>query len=240
MTEGELEWAKPFGVTAPAVIVHLGIDVDKYQKFSSRSTFFSRYPATAGKRLIVHLGRISYSKGLDLLARAFGRVVRSHQDTYLVFVGPDHEGYGTEVRKILDEEGVLEQAIFTGMISEQEKIETLWAANVFVLPSYVEGFGIAMIEAMACERPVVITNGSCMRDEVAQAEAGIVVNCEVEELAQALIRLLDDPQLCRRMGQNGKNLVEANFTWSIVAEKMLSAYEDILKCRDRAEFQSLS
>ena len=232
MTEGELELAKPFGVTAPTVVVNLGINFDKYRRVPPIDAFSSRYPAAEGKRLIVYLGRISYSKGLDLLARAFGRVVRSHQDTWLVLVGPDHEGYGAEVRRVLDQEGVLEQAIFTGMIPEQEKIEALWAADVFVLPSYVEGFGIAMIEAMACERPVVITSGSCMRREVAQAEAGLVVNCEVEELAQALIRLLDDPQLRRRMGQNGKNLVEAKFTWSKVAERMLGVYEEVLKCRN--------
>jgi glycosyltransferase involved in cell wall biosynthesis len=232
MTQGELEWAKPFGVTAPAFVVNWGIDLPKYRRIPLPGAFSSRYPEVAGKRLIVYLGRITYSKGLDLLARAFSRVARTHQDTYLVLVGPDREGYGAKVQRLLGEEGVLERTIFTGMVSEQEKIEALWAAEVFVLPSYVEGFGIAMIEAMACERPVVITRGSCMQNEVAQADAGLVVNCEVDDLAHALTGILDDPEHGKRMGQNGRNLVEAKFTWPRVAEEMLNAYEGIVKCHN--------
>lgn len=232
MTQGELEWAKAFGVTAPAVVINWAIDFDRYRRIPPPGAFSSRYPAVEGKRLIVYLGRIAYSKGLDLLARAFGRVARTHQDTYLILVGPDHEGYGAKVKSLLSEEGVLERTILTGMVSEQEKIEALWVAEVFVLPSYVEGFGIAMIEAMACERPVVITRGSCMQHEVTQADAGLVVNCEVDDLAQALTRMLDDPELRQQMGQNGKNLVEAKFTWPRVAEEMLNAYEGILKCQN--------
>jgi glycosyltransferase involved in cell wall biosynthesis len=230
MTKGELEGAASFGMRAPTAVIELGIHPENYRQ-TSTGDFGSRYPATVGKRLIVYLGRISYSKGLDLLARAFGRVARSHPDAHLVFVGPDHEGYGSVVRQILGEEGASDRATFTGMISDPEKIDALCAANVFVLPSYVEGFGLAMVEAMACGRPVVITSGSHMKDAVEDAEAGLVVDVSVDGLERALIRLLDDPQLCATMGRNGRSLVEAQFSWDRVAERTLSLYGDILGSR---------
>ena len=230
MTKGELECAAGFGVRAPTAVIELGIDLKKYMPTSSNGLLSSRYPATVGKRLIVYLGRISYSKGLDLLARAFGHVARSRQDAHLLLVGPDHEGYGSVVRRILDEEGVSRRVTFTGMIPEREKIDALCAADVFVLPSYVEGFGIAMIEAMACRRPVVITSGSHMKHAVDRAAAGLVVNVSVDELAHALVQLLDDPPLRATMGQNGRTLVEAQFTWERVAERTLALYDEILRC----------
>jgi glycosyltransferase involved in cell wall biosynthesis len=224
MTKGELDFAAGFRIKSRTPVVELGIDVDKYHRSDSDGEFASHYPVLRGKRLIVYLGRISYSKGLDLLARAFALVASTDPGVALVLVGPDHEGYGSVVRQILAEQGVDNRALFTGMIPEREKIAALWSADIFCLPSYVEGFGIAMIEAMACERPVVITTGSHMKEAVLEADAGLVVECTDEALAAALKRLLDDGIMSARMGRNGRALVDERFTWRKVADRMLQVY----------------
>ena len=178
--------------------------------------------------MILFLGRINFKKGLDLLALAYGIVARQRDDVHLVLAGPDNEGYGRKVRKWLTEEGVLERVTFTGMILGKTKVAALRDADVFVLPSYTENFGVAVVEAMTCGLPVVISNKVNIWNEVTEAEAGVVVNCKPNELAEALLELLDDPEYRKSLGKNGKKLVSAKFTWDKVAERMIKVYENIL------------
>jgi glycosyltransferase involved in cell wall biosynthesis len=103
---------------------------------------------------------------------------------------------------------------------------------VFVLPSYTENFGIAVVEAMASGLPVVITNKINIWREVAEARAGLVVNCDVHEISSALLTLLVDPMRGKEMGKRGRRLVEKRFTWETVGEQMVQEYREILSRRD--------
>jgi len=99
--------------------------------------------------------------------------------------------------------------------------------NIFILPSYSEGFSMAILEAMICKLPVIITH-QCNFSEVAEVEAGIVIESDTKSLAQALNRLMNSPHLCKKMGENGRKLVLKKFTWDIIADMMIKVYEEIL------------
>jgi glycosyltransferase involved in cell wall biosynthesis len=88
--------------------------------------------------------------------------------------------------------------------------------------------GIAVVEAMACGVPVVISNKVNIWREVVQARAGLVVNCDAHEVGQALVSLLEAPALGKDMGERGRQLVEARFTWEVVGEQMAQVYRQIL------------
>jgi len=228
-SQDELELVKPLGIKAPLVVVPWGLDLKEYAILPCADLFRSRYPYLGNKQIILFLGRINFKKGLDLLAQAFGEIARRRKDVHLVLAGPDNEGYGKRVRQWLAQEGVIEHVTFTGMLQGEDKLAALAASDVFVLPSYAENFAIAVVEAMACGLPVVISNKVNIWREIADAQAGIVINCETHELIEALHKVLDDPVSRKRWGENGKRLVEQKFTWARVAEQMTQVYQSALK-----------
>lgn len=216
-------------IRAPGVVVPLGLDVDEYATLPTRGTFRARFPEIGNKFIVLFLGRLNFKKGLDLLTRAYGTIARRRQDVHLVIVGPDEDGYGCRVQSWLADEGVAGRVTFTGMLRGQDKLAAFADADVFVLPSYTENFGIAVVEAMACGLPVVISNKVNIWREIAQAEAGLVVNCDSGELANALLKIMDTTEDPKRLGANGKILVQDRFTWDSAAKQMLRAYENILE-----------
>lgn len=219
---------KPLKIRAPGVVIPSGLNIEEYSNLPAYGLFRQKYPVLKGKKVLLFLSRINFKKGLDILAKAFGEVVRRRSDVYLVIVGSDTEGYGDKVKKWLTEEGASDRTIFTGMLLGQDKLSAFRDSDIFVLSSYTENFGIVIIEALACNLPVVISNRVNIWREIIEADAGVVVNCDPKELAQALLKLLDNPRRCRRLGKNGRRLVEEKFTWDKVTDRMIKVYENIL------------
>jgi glycosyltransferase involved in cell wall biosynthesis len=210
------------------VVVPLGADAAPTREESRPlETIWSLWPETTGKMIVLFLGRLNFKKGLDLLAKGFGNVARKRADVHLLLAGPDDEGYGRRVREWLRAEGVLEKSTFTGMLSGSAKAAALSGADVFVLPSYSENFGIAIVEAMAAGLPVIISDRVNIWREVASAGAGIIVRCNSEELAAALTLALDNPALLHSMSAAGRQLSAECFTWPIAARKMIEIYQSI-------------
>jgi len=238
----EMSLAQSLGLKFRGVVVPLGIEVaaPTLSNDQLRDNFANEWPATRGKKVILFLGRLTQKKGLDLLAKAFGRIARSRDDVQLFLAGPDDEGYGDKMRQWLKEEGVLGRATFAGMLTGDRKEAALAASQMFVLSSYTENFGIAVIEALAAGLPAVITNKINIWRELNDARAALVINCNVDETAAAMSSLLDDPALCGRLAQAGKKLVAEQFTWPIVAERMIAVYREIVAANSKASPARLS
>ncbi len=228
ITAEEVKHIRAFGVDNEVFMTPNGINPQEFQLLPARRELERLYPQLVGKQVVLFLGRLHPKKGLDILARAFGKVARERDDLCLLVVGPDSEGYRAEVAKILEAEGALGKVVFAGMLTGREKLAALGGADVFVLPSYSEGFSIAILEAMACGLPVVITR-QCHFPEVAAAGAGLIIEPEVGELAAALEKLLREPQLRQEMGSNGRRLVNEKFTWAKIAGQMIWLYKEALK-----------
>lgn len=224
----EQELTRSLGLKAPSVVVPLGVNLRDYEDRIPCGVLRDSYPEIRSKKVILFLSRLNFKKGLDLLVKAFGQIARQRDDVQLVLAGPDDDGYGAQVRQWLEAEKVLGKCTFTGMLLGREKLAALRDADVFVLPSYSENFGIAVAEAMACGLPVLISNKVNIWREVAEARAGLVVNCDAEEVSNALLTLLDDSLLRKDMGQRGRRLVAERFTWEAVGDQMVQVYRQIL------------
>ena len=118
---------------------------------------------------------------------------------------------------------------FTGMLLGQEKIVALYRSDVFVASSYLESFGMAILEAMACCKPVVITDRVNICREVESAKAGLVTTCDPEKIADAIIELLQNPQKAQLMGKEGQGLVSNIFTWDKAAHGMIDVYKRVIR-----------
>jgi glycosyltransferase involved in cell wall biosynthesis len=223
-TAEERELAAPFTFGTPGVVVPLGIGADEFAVMPEPGSFRRRHPEIGDKRIILFFGRVNFKKGLDILAKAFGAVARRRQDVHLVIAGPDNEGWGARVRTWLSEEGVLGRTTFTGMLLGPDKLAVLRDASLFVLPSYTENFGLAVIEAMAAGLPIIISDKVNIWREVESAGAGKVVPCEAGKFTAAILDLLDKPELARQMGQKGQALVRDEFHWPDIAVRLQETY----------------
>jgi glycosyltransferase involved in cell wall biosynthesis len=226
MSEGERAAAETFIATPRSRVINLGLPPEKFLTLPPKGTFRTSHPELSSKRLIMYLGRISYSKGLDLLPASLGLVARAQPDAHLLIVGPDHEGYGKVVRRLLMEHGVEDRVTFAGMISEREKLSALVDADVFVFPSYTEGFGIAMLEAMACGTPVVLSDRASLAPELAAARAVVTTELRSESIAAAIEKLLTNDSEVQQMVGTARELVASRFMWPSVARTFLDLYED--------------
>ena len=223
----EMRLVQPLKLKAPGIIVPNGLDFVKYTKLPPYGRFREKHHL-GDIKIILHFGRIHFVKGLDILVKAFAQVARERDDVRLVLAGPDNEGYSKQVDNWLKHENVHSKALFTGMLQRDDALEVLRDADIFALPSYTESFGMAVVEAMACGLPVVISDKVNIWREIHEAGAGLVTSCNADEVADRFFRLLDDESERKRLGEVGKVFVRDNYSWDSIVQKLLSSYQNIV------------
>ena len=222
-SRAEIRGIRAYGLRNPVAVIPNGVNLRHFAALPDRSAFDQTCPAAVSKRICLFLSRLHQKKGLDHLVRAWGRVTREYGDWHLVLAGPD-DGYETEMRRLVRELRLDTSVTFTGPLFGTEKLEAMAAAEAFVLPSFSEGFSMAVLEAMACGLPVLITPG-CNFPEVQHNRAGIEVLPTVDDTERGLRELLSMSRSeLAGMGQNARTLIESAYTWESVAQKMLDLY----------------
>jgi glycosyltransferase involved in cell wall biosynthesis len=182
-------------------VVPLGTGEPPRNVDEQRQAFAVKFPELAGKRVILFLGRLHEKKGCDLLLRAFldllqSKPVETWRDLHLMMAGPcSHPAYLESLRQIAAscEKLAPGSVSFPGMVSGDLKWGTLRAAEVFVLPSHQENFGIAVVEALGCGTPVLIARPVNIWREIESTGGGLVDEDTVEGCSRLLARWLDMP-----------------------------------------------
>ena len=136
--------------------------------------FFAGHPELRRKRLAVFMGRLHEKKGCDLLLEAFARVLAADPNWHLVMCGPDQVGWQAKLVEMAGRLGLAGRVTWAGMVRDERKWGALRAAEIFVLPSHQENFGISVAEALACGTPALISNKVNIWREVEKGGAGIV------------------------------------------------------------------
>lgn len=169
-------------------------------------------------------------KGLDYLLEALKIVKEEIPDVKLKIGG---KGVLMDYyRGVVESSGLGANVEFCGFIPDEEIVEYYSRANVFVLPSIsstYEGFGIVALEALACKTPVISTEIVGVAEDVKKSKAGIIVQPKDSgALADAMIKILGNEKLQKKMGENGRRLVTAKYTWKGVAEMMEKVYNELV------------
>ena len=224
----EMRLAAPYVHGAPGVVIPNGLDPGEYARLPARGSFRRNHPETGNRKILLFLGRINFKKGLDILASAVGRLKRD--DLHLVIAGPDG-GYLAETRRFVAEAGISERTTFTGMLQGEAKLAAFADATLFLLPSYSENFGIAVVEAMACGVPVLISDRVNIWREVVADGVGLAAPPETEAIAARIQEMLDDPRGLVRMGQAGRLAVARRYDWTGIAQRLEEVYGAILAGR---------
>ena len=212
-------------------VIPNGVHLAEFENLPAPEAAEERCPLLRDKRVVLFLSRLSPEKGLNQLIPAWKEIKSrsSFSDAILVLAGPDGRGYEAVVRNLIQEHDVENSVLLTGMVSGSEKLALMNRADVYVLPSYSEGFSMSVLENLAVGTPVLITPG-CNFPEVVEAGAGMCVEPRVEEIEEGLRQLLDLTADQRKaMGKRGRALIADNYTWDVQARKMLNVYQCILK-----------
>ncbi len=180
--------------------------------------------------IILFMSRIEPKKGLDLLIPALENVLISGIEFQFILAGsnPQDADYEAGIKLKIHNSILAEYTTITGFVSGDRKNELLTNADLFVLPSYYENFGIAVAEAMAAGVPVAISDRVHISEDIQQAEAGWVGPLEVKAIANSIKSALLDPQERQRRGLNAKEYAKKHYNWEAIAKQTIDAYQSIL------------
>ena len=216
------------GATAPAAVIPLGLELAEFAVLPSPELFLRRCPQAVGRTVVLFLSRMDPKKGLDLLLPAFAQVKQRHPQALLVIAGSGREDYVRSLQQEATRLGLADDVVWPGFLAGADKLSALSAASVFVLPSYSENFGIALVEALAAGVACLTTNGVAVSEDLRAHEAGLVVAPEVAPLAAALDRLLGDAALRARLGASGRRLAQERFSIQVMGGRLKMLYETML------------
>ena len=209
----------------PTVVEPLGLDAAQYRDLPPKGTFRDKVEGLDDRPMILFLGRIHYGKGLELLVPALARM--KHRDAMLVVAGPDFMGFGATIALLAQVSHVTERIVYTGMIEGAEKLAALHDADLLSAPSYHENFGIAVIEALACGTPVVISDQVNLHPDITAAGVGGVVPLDADKLARELDRWLDDEPLRRDAADRAPTFVRERYDWDAIARRWVEHYQRV-------------
>ncbi len=227
--QAEMEAVRPLGLRPPSVVVPLGVELAQVEGTPDPMQLRERYPQLEGKKVVLFLSRLDPKKGLDLLIPALGRLAVKRNDFGFVVAGGGTRKYEAALVSLVFRHGLRDRTIFLGPVDGHGKWSLLRQADLLVLPSYQENFGLVVVEAMAAGLPVILSDGVNINREVSQAGAGLVVGLRVEEIASAVEQLLADDGLRRELGHRGSLLAHEHFGWEKVTKEMVKAYERVTR-----------
>jgi glycosyltransferase involved in cell wall biosynthesis len=174
--------------------------------------------------IILFVGRLNYQKGLRYLLAAMPTVLSRFKGAKLVIVGGGEQF--VYLQNLSESLGVKNSVIFTGEIPHERITDAFAAADILVLPSIFESFGIVLIEAQAMGKPVVCTRVGGVPEALIEKETGIIVEPRrPDQLAEAIISILSNPKMAKSMGEKGRKFVEENFDWQKTVSKIVEIYE---------------
>lgn len=204
-------------------VVSYGTALPAVERSRALDAFYSAFPDLRNRRFLLFLGRIHEKKGCDLLIRAFAELAGGDPQLHLVMAGPDQTGWAQTLKQMAASAGIAARVTWTGMTRGELKWGAFHACEAFVLPSHQENFGIAVAEALACGKPVLMSNRVNIWREVEQDGAGFVAGDTYEGTRELIARWLTlTPDARSAMGRAASESFRRRFTVDAMAQSLLS------------------
>ena len=219
-----------FGPMANAAVVPLGADRLFEERNALREYFLAAHPELQGKRILLFMGRLHPKKRPEVLLDVLEAIRADFTDARLLFAGTGEESHVSRLKSRMRDLHLDDRALFLGHLSGKEKASVLAAADMFLLPSHQENFGIAVAEALHAGLPAILTRNVNIWQEIAEADAGIAVGDGdlVRDLGKAICSLLANGNKLEAMSANASQLAARLFTWERSSAKTLEVYEAVL------------
>jgi poly(glycerol-phosphate) alpha-glucosyltransferase len=233
LNDTERDHIRRLGVTTRIEVIPNGAAIAEDSAGLARDVVDTAFPALAGSRYLLFLGRVHPKKGLDILIPALADVLPSVDATMCVIAGPIDPDYRDRFAALLRQHRLDTRITLAGTVAGTIKAALLKHAAVFVLPSYSEGLPIAVLEALSAGCPAIVSH-QCNLPEIATAGAGIVIDPDRRALADACRLLLSDESRRQAMGVRAAELARTRFDWDAIASRTLALCEEVVRGAARA------
>jgi phosphatidylinositol alpha-1,6-mannosyltransferase len=208
-----------------------GVDLDKFNMKHKDQEIIDKLDLE-GNKVILTVGRSVKRKGVDKVIESLPRVLEKVPNVIYLVIGEGPERCHLE--KLAEEHNVRRKVIFTGFVPDADLPKYYSVCDVFVMPSReingdIEGFGIVFLEANACSKPVIGGKSGGMNDAIEDGISGILVDpMSEDEISKTVIVLLTDEEIAMRLGKQGRDRVEREFSYLTIAEKIALIFKDCL------------
>lgn len=234
LTRPEVGHLRRLAPKTPVALVPNGVCLDPFDHLPDRSDLEAEHPELLGKFRLLFFSRVHKKKGLDLLAPALAGLAADHPEVHLIVAGID-DGALVPFLKAAEDLGLRDRVTYVGHVSGHMARKVWGAADAFVLPSHSEGFSMAVLEALACRLPTLVTE-ACHFPELATRDAGVVVPPTIEGVTSGLRALLErTPEQRLAMGDRARRLVEERYTWERQARRLADVYAWLVVGGERPE-----
>lgn len=221
------------------VIIPNGIPMADFETLPAPGTFRRQHGILATQPLILFMSRLNIKKGLDLLLPAFASYAQSHPDALLVLAGPD-DGYQATAEAFIRDHNLTRQIKLVGMLIDDDKKAALADADVFVLPSYSEGFSMAVLEAMAAGTPTIVSDRVGFGEVIRETGAACLTELTSDSVLASLEKVMHDPAYREQIRLTGQALVRQRYDIQVVADQLLDAYASALHRRRTGSAQPVA
>ena len=227
MSSAEAESVRRVTANRNIVVIPPGVHAPAPVTVEDTRSLMNRLGTLGRSRVLLFLSRLHKKKGLDLLIGAWEKLAVDFRDWTLVVAGPETDGSGEKAQAEIRNAGLFESVVFTGEVNRRECNVLLDLAEVFVLPTRSENFGMVVAESLAAARPVLTTTETPW-GEIESVGCGWIVKPTLEDVTEGLRRSMSLPtgQL-RLMGESGRRWVTARFSWPSTAERMVEKYKTL-------------
>ncbi|MEB3280973.1 MAG: glycosyltransferase [Lyngbya sp.] len=223
---------RSLGFRQPIAIIPNGVEFKTKIIKEDREILINSFGKLNNKKWLLFLSRIHPKKGLENLLLTWKIISGIFDDWHLIIAGPDTLGYQRKLELLAAELGLQDRVTFTGMLSAQKKKAAFANADLFVLPTYSENFGIAIAEALAYGVPVITTKNAPWEDLLTY-DCGWWIENTKPTLAAALTEAMQlSDQERQAMGLRGRDLVKTKYSWDSIAQEMSRVYQWIVRGSD--------
>jgi glycosyltransferase involved in cell wall biosynthesis len=209
----------------PSLTEANGIDLREFADLPEKGRFRQKYDIPADRPVVLFLSRLHPKKGLDVLIPAFAAI--SSAGATLVVAGPDDDGYSAAVQKLIVKHQLQRRVLLPGMLKGRDRIEALVDADLFVLTSYAENFGIVVVEALAAGTPVVISDQVNIHQEITAARVGGVVPLSISATASEIDRWLENGEMRQAASLRGRDFALRTYDWDSIASNWVIYYQRV-------------
>lgn len=227
LNETEASQYQKMGVNPYKIeVIPNGIDLSNYNNAPKKGTFRAKNSISINDKIILYVGRLHRSKGIDLLVNSYSILIKNIPDSKLVFMGPD-DGFRIELELLCEKLGVRENVLFTGFVDSDTKMAALIDSDVFVTPSF-SGFPVSFLEACVFGLPIITTTKGDNLDWI-DNKVGYVVPYNDEELSDAIFNILSDEILRKKYSDEANKLIETIFSMDVFINSVYEVYQKCVK-----------
>jgi glycosyltransferase involved in cell wall biosynthesis len=231
LSTSDKQYISSFDINADKIhIIPNAINLNELKKFNSENhdlvSFKTKY-GLHGTKIILFVGPVIKRKGVEYLIKAIPAVIQNHKKDNLIFIFTGSGDFFSKAKQLARKLDVVNNVAFTGLLSINDLMLFYKVSDLFILPSFSEGLPTSVLEALYFGLPVVATDIPGVRDHFKDV-ALLVPPKNRDELAAAIVKLLDEEELAKRLSMAGEELVKSEYTWDVVAGKYEEIYRELI------------